>query len=204
MKKTCFWKHSPVEQKCKRDVRKRDAIKASIPANGPGDWQWINLKKSPKEIKTGSCEHEKTKRNTKKTWKTCFPEKINTFSSTYLAIGDSQLWGILPARKHGSDARIEVVAVGLGCGPWVMAHIHTYGWVKVHVWMNHGTHMMETRVQRINRGCGSWSWLLPLSHGTNMNESWYTYEWDMVHERVMAHVWTSHGTDMDESLQTYG
>ena len=36
-----------------------------------------------------------------------------------------------------------------------------------------------------------------MSHGTHMNESWYTYEW------VMARIWMSHDTHMNESWHTY-
>ena len=75
MTKTCLWKHRPVKETCTRDLQKRHATKTSILANVPGDWQWINLKDSPKDIQRGPCEHAKQKRNTQKTRKTYFPAK---------------------------------------------------------------------------------------------------------------------------------
>jgi len=61
-----------------------------------------------------------------------------------------------------------------------------------HIWMRHGTHM--------NESCHTYEWDMAhiwTSHVTHMNETWHTYEW------VLPHIWMRHGTHMIESYHTY-
>jgi len=63
---------------------------------------------------------------------------------------------------------------------------HTYGWVMLHIWMSHVTHMDETCH---TYGCvTSHIWM---SHVTHIDESYHTHGW------VMSRIWMSHGILMD-------
>jgi len=65
-----------------------------------------------------------------------------------------------------------------------------------HVWMNHVTHVNESRLARVNessRTCGCVMSRMWMSHVTRVNESCRTCEW------VMSRVWMSHVAHVNES-----
>jgi len=59
-------------------------------------------------------------------------------------------------------------------------------------WMSHGTHLNEPWYTPDWVMAHTW-----MRHGTHMNESCHTHEW------VRAHPWMSHGTHLLESWHTY-
>jgi len=71
---------------------------------------------------------------------------------------------------------------------WVMSHLGVE-WVMSHIWVSH-EYMSE--VPNIDKSLDD-KWLKLKSHGTNINESWHTYD------QVMSHIWVSHVTHISQS-----